>query len=217
MYLPSKGMLVFVGCLTGIAVFRAKRPGVMTPERDKLYRRCLSGNIRDSGELRRIADDFQKARLFPQAQLLRQRADLRDLPPEIKARRRATFRKGMASKNKLAVLKLADAFDGQGCTTAAHKLRLYGSGLPDLDQRSFDSSETSGSQAIVTPPAAEESSDPGESAEPEREKRDTEPAPKEEAPNPFGGEPETEIGREPRPEPGPNPKSNGAGSAHAAA
>ncbi len=217
MYLPSKGLLVFVGSLTAIAVFRAQRPGVMTPEKDKLYRRCLSGHVRDSGELRRIADEFQKARLFPQAQLLRQRADLRDLPKEEKERRRAIFRKGMASKNKHAVLKLADAFDGQGCTSAAHKLRLYGSGLPDLDNRSFDGSGTSEgtSEAIVTPPP-EDSGDAGDTGkEPEREKRDTEPAPKEETPIPFTGDPAPEATPETRP--GPNPKLNGAGSAHAAA
>jgi len=205
MYLPSKGLLVFIGCLTGIAVYRAQRPGAMTPERDKLYRKCLSGQVKDSAELRRIADEFQSWRLFPQAHLLRQRAALRDLPAEVKAQRRATFRKGMSSKNKLAVLKLADAFDAQGCTTAAHRLRQYGSGLPDLDQRSFEST------AVVTPPAdADAPNDPGQEGD-ERDKRDTEPAPSEEKPM------QTPVPPESRPEtpPGPPEVLNGA-SAHAA-
>lgn len=201
MYLPSKGLLVFIGSLTAIAVYRAQRPGAMTPERDKLYRRCLNGQVRDSGELRKIADQFQSWRLFPQATLLRQRADLRDLPAEVKAQRRATFRKGMSSKNKLAVLKLADAFDGQGCTTAAHRLRLYGSGLPDLDNRSFETT------AVVTPPAdADAPNDPGtEPGEAERDKRDTEPAPSVERPI------QTPVPPESHPEtpPGPNPDLNG--------
>lgn len=166
MQLPSKGLFVFLGCLTTIAVMRAQRPGAMTPERDKLYRQCLNGQVRDTAQLREIADQFQKWRLFPQAQLLRQRADLRDLPAEEKVKRRAIFRKGMNSKNKHAVLRLADAFDSQGASSAAHKLRLYASGLPDLDGRSFDEAP------VITP-------------EPEtggKEKRDTEPAPPEEKP-----------------------------------
>lgn len=213
MYLPSKGFLVFVGCLTGIAVYRAQRPGAMTPERDKLYRKCLSGQVRDSSELRRIADQFQGWRLFPQAELLRQRAALRELPTDVKLARRATFRKGMASKNKAAVLKLADAFDGQGCTTAAHRLRLYGSGLPDLDSHSFESA------AIVTPPAPDEPGTEGETGsegpETAERSRDTEPAPSNERPL------QTPLPPETRPEtpPGPNPdlgKGLNGASAHAA-
>lgn len=208
MKLPSKGVVVFFTALTGIAVYRAQRPGAMTPERDRLYRQALNGHIRDSAELRRIADQFQGWRLFPQAQLLRQRADLRDLPPEAKAHRRAIFRKGMNSKNKLAVLKLADAFDSQGATIAADRLRKYASGLPDLDHRSFVENE-----AIVTPPSREDAPDDA-GAEGGDEPPDTEPAPDGEKPIPApagDSRPETP--------PGPNPDLkhlNGAAS-HAAA
>src|SRR5204862_6285441 len=101
------------------------------------------------------------------------------------------------------------AFDAQGCTTAAHRLRLYGSGLPDLDSHSFEST------AVVTPPA--ETDAPDEPAEGERTDRDTEPAPSNERPIQTPVPPGSEsTERRPETPPGPNPDLNGAAT-HAAA
>jgi len=116
-----------------LAIRKARRPfGVMTKERDRIYRAAIGGALKDPEILRQLADKFEKERLFPQAALLRQRADLRELPPEIKKARNHTFRKAMRSKKKAAILQLADAYDQQGCTSACEKLRAYAAGLPDV-------------------------------------------------------------------------------------
>ncbi len=213
--LNSKALWAGVAALTGIALYRAQRPGVMTPERDATYRRALNGQVRDTAQLRALADAFQKARLFPQAHLLRQRADLRDLPPEVKAQRKEIYRKGMRSKNKSAVMRLADAFDSQGANTCAFRLRQYASGLPDIDGASF--------APIITPEPTDGEGEggTGEGGDGPAERHDTEPAPAEErplkTPEPPHGDP---IDPPSRPEtpPGPPQSLNGLasnGAAHA--
>jgi hypothetical protein len=115
----------------------------MTTERDRIYRSAISGALKDPAKLRALADAFEREKLYPQAQLLRQRAALRELPPEIKSARRQVWRKAMVSKDKRAVLALADAYEKEGCTTAAQRLRTYASGLPDV---------RASAEPIVTPP-----------------------------------------------------------------
>ena len=130
MFLPALTALVVT--LGGMAFLKAKRPGVMTAERDRIYRAAIGGSLKSPEKLRALADLFEKERLFPQAQLLRQRAALRELPDDIKKQRRLVFRRAMRSTNKAAVISVANAFDKEGCTTACEKLRAYASGLPDV-------------------------------------------------------------------------------------
>lgn len=146
MLLPIATIVLALG---GVAFVRAKRPGVMTAERDRVYRAAIGGSLKTPEKLRALADLFEKERLYPQAQLLRQRAALRELPDDIKKQRRLVFRRAMRSTNKAAVFAVADAYDKEGCTTACEKLRAYASGLPDVAP----------SAPPITPPPPDSQSD----------------------------------------------------------
>lgn len=123
---------VAVAGLAGINYLkRPKDYGVMTPNRSSLYNAALSGSLKDPGKLDKLAAAFETNGLSEQAKLLRQRATLRRLPDSVKEARKAAFRKAMQSKNKPVILEMADAYDKQGCTGAALRLREYASGLPD--------------------------------------------------------------------------------------
>lgn len=116
--------------LSGVAYLRRKPTAVMSDEQAKIYRAALSGALKDPVKLRKLSDAFAGEGFIPQAKLLRQRAALRELPEATKHRRRQIFRDALKSKNKPAVLNLAQAYEGQGCTNAAARLRDYASGLP---------------------------------------------------------------------------------------
>ncbi len=144
MFIPIQITTIVLG-LAGVAWWRSKRPGVMTTERDRIYRAAIGGSLKDPHALRKLADAFEKEKLYPQALLLRQRAALRELPDDVKAKRRLVWRQAMRSKNKLAVLRLADAYEKEGCTTACARLRAYASGLPEMGM-------TPAPEPVVTPP-----------------------------------------------------------------
>lgn len=154
MLLPLATLVIALG---GMAFVKSKRPGVMTADRDRLYRAAIGGSLKTPEKLRTLADLFEKERLFPQAQLLRQRAALRELPDDIKKQRRLVFRRAMRSTNKAAVIAIANAYDKEGCTTACEKLRAYASGLPDVGP----------SAPPITPPPPDgmQASDTGEPSE----------------------------------------------------
>lgn len=116
--------------LTGVVYFRKKPTAVMSDEQSKIYRAALSGALKDPVKLRKLSDAFAGEGFIPQAKLLRQRAALRELPEATKHQRRNIFRQALKSKNKPGVLNLAQAYEGQGCTNAAARLREYASGLP---------------------------------------------------------------------------------------
>lgn len=130
--IPIK-ITTIVGTLAVGAWFRSRRPGVMTAERDRIYRAAISGALKDPVKLRNLANAFERVNLLPQAQLLRQRAALRELPPEVKKARSRVFRQAMyQSTNKQGIYHLADVMDAQGCTNAAARLRAKADGLPEV-------------------------------------------------------------------------------------
>ncbi len=116
--------------LTGVVYFRRKPTAIMSDEQAKIYKAALSGALKDPTKLRKLSDAFAGEGFIPQAKLLRQRAALRELPEATKHRRRQIFRDALKSKNKSAVINLAQAYEGQGATNAAARLRQYASGLP---------------------------------------------------------------------------------------
>jgi hypothetical protein len=129
-----------VGLLAGTAWFFAKKPqkGEMTPERQVVLDTALS-STKEPDKLRALAKVFRDEGLALQADLLEQRAKLRELPADVKEGRREAFRAGMSSQNAGAVRALADEFEKEGATGAAAALRTYafsldhptaGSGLP---------------------------------------------------------------------------------------
>lgn len=122
---------VCIAVMTGAVCFkkRTKNP-VMTPEREKVYNAAINGALKDPEKLRALSDVFAGEGYIPQAKLLRQRAKLRELPQTVQVARRNVFRRALASKNKTAVLHVAQAYETEGCTGAAKRLRDYASGLP---------------------------------------------------------------------------------------
>jgi hypothetical protein len=121
--------VIALGLLGAGAFFVAKkmRGGKMTPERRMIFEAAL--RERDGQKLLTLADAFEKEGLIEQATMLRKRARLRNLPPEVKQARRDAFKKLLASDDKDAVLAAAKAYEDEGATGAAAKLRAYAEGL----------------------------------------------------------------------------------------
>ncbi len=122
--------IVITGLGAGAFWRAGKKRGVMTPERQKIYQAALGGSLKDPKKLRQLASAFSQVGLTPQADLLNKRAALKEAPKTLKAERREAFRKGMSSKDRQAVMKLATEFQNIGATGAAAKLAAYASGLP---------------------------------------------------------------------------------------
>ena len=108
-----------------------KNRGEMTPERLKIFNAAISGALKDPASLDKLAVAFSGEGLHEQAKLLRQRAALKRLPLEVKQARAEVWRRAIASKNKAGILQVAAAYDREGCTSAAMRLREIASGLPD--------------------------------------------------------------------------------------
>lgn len=94
-----------------------------TPERKALYTKLMN-TPSDPAELRRIANTFEKEGLKKQANMLRKRALLRELPPSLKAARQAAFKKAMNSKDPAAIEAVAKAHEEVGAEGAAQALRV---------------------------------------------------------------------------------------------
>jgi hypothetical protein len=110
---------------------RKKNRGVMTTERVKIFNAAISGAIKEPQGLEKLANSFSGEGLYEQAKLLRQRAALKRLPLPIKEARREIWRHAIQSKNKAGILNLAAAYDREGCTGSAMRLREIASGLPE--------------------------------------------------------------------------------------
>lgn len=122
-------LLVTVIGASGTAIYRRTKPGVMTPERKKIYLAALK-TLKKPDQLRKLAEGFRKEGLRAEAELLEKRAALRELPAETQQARRAVFRKAIQSKNKNAVLNVAAAFMADGATGAGAALKKYAESLP---------------------------------------------------------------------------------------
>lgn len=107
---------------------KRRPPKGLTPERKKIFDAALL-ELKDSDKLRELSESFRKAGLKRESELLEKRAALRSLPVEQQKKRRAIFRKALKSRDKKAIMKVADAFRDEGATGAAATLRTYASGL----------------------------------------------------------------------------------------
>lgn len=96
--------------------------GEMTPRRKLIFARAMEA-VKDPQELSKLADAFAGEGLPGPAAMLRKRAGLRELPPEVQAKRRAAFRKAMASDNPEVIRSVATAFENVGSIDAAKVLR----------------------------------------------------------------------------------------------
>lgn len=96
--------------------------GVLTPDRELIYNRALN-NLNDPVKLRKLAAGFKEQGLKPQAEMLEKRAALRELPRDVKEKRRDVFKKLMQSSDVKKIAEAADLYDKDGATGSASKLR----------------------------------------------------------------------------------------------
>jgi hypothetical protein len=109
-----------------------RRVSALTPARKVVYEAALQ-SVKDPIELRKLADVFDEVELTDEAEVLRKRAQLRELPAEIQDKRRDAFRKAMSCLDPVKVIECADAFSECACFSAASNLRKYASGLSSED------------------------------------------------------------------------------------
>ena len=102
--------------------------GTMTPERVLIFETALN-QVQDSDKLRNLAKAFREQGLGPQADMLEKRANLRDLPKDVKAGRREAFRKAMASSDPVAVDNMVALLKKEGAAGAADKLDSHAKAL----------------------------------------------------------------------------------------
>lgn len=128
--MPFPLIPVTIAGLAAAAYFRgqAQKKGVLTLERKIVFETALA-NLRDPEKLRKLADAYEAEDLRPQANVLRKRAALRELPRETQLARRAVYRKAMTSKDAEKVEALANAYRDEGCPGAAESLERYAAGL----------------------------------------------------------------------------------------
>lgn len=137
MALPLLPLLV-LGLAGGAAYTVSRKPKAeMTPDRQVIFQTALE-SVADPAKLKAMADVFESQGLKEQADLLRKRAALRSMPPDVKEERRAAFQAGMASQNPVAVNRLADAFEAEGALGAASALRDYAKQLSLAQERTVN-------------------------------------------------------------------------------
>lgn len=102
--------------------------GELTPERAVIFETALN-EVKDPAKLRALAKTFREQGLVKEADILENRAKLRDLPPDVKEARRDAYRNGMSSKDAVAVDNLAAAFEKEGAVGAAMALRKHAEAL----------------------------------------------------------------------------------------
>lgn len=119
----------------GYMLIRSKRnplKGVMTPLREKIYLEALN-SLRAASELRNLASAFRGEGLTEEAELLDKRAAIKELPEEVRLKRRAVVKDALTWKDPDKVNQLAKSFDDVGANGAAALLRRYAAGLLPSD------------------------------------------------------------------------------------
>ena len=145
--LVSPKVLIPVGivALAGLSYhFVSKREKqkkiALTPERKAVYEGALT-SLKHPTELRKLADSFETVGLPEHAVVLRKRATLRELPPEIQALRKKEFQYAMSQTDPHHALRYADAFSDTAAFSAANHLRKYAAALasnePEVIQRTI--------------------------------------------------------------------------------
>lgn len=103
---------------------KAGQKGVLTPEREKIYKSALE-HFTDPRGLVKLAEVYEKEGLTTEGAMLRRRAQLRGQSQAQKQARRAAYDKGMRSRDVDAIERLADAFESITATGSAEALRKH--------------------------------------------------------------------------------------------
>ncbi len=127
-----------VVALGGVAYYAVGKRGAfhgeMTTERQIVLDAALE-SCKDPDALNKLADAFAKEGLKEQASILRKRAVIRTLPPDVKKARNDAFKRGMACKDPEKVRTLAKCFQEEGATGAAANLFAYADGLSAMQSQ----------------------------------------------------------------------------------
>jgi hypothetical protein len=117
--------------LVGLGAYKAicrPDPVGMTVKRVQIYQAALA-TLKDPEKLRTLAQAYEDAGCLAEARILKQRANLRELPKHVRAQRRDVFARAIRSSNPDAVRKVAEAFASEGALGAAENLRRHANSL----------------------------------------------------------------------------------------
>lgn len=130
-----------MGAAAGLALAAMSHPeaekGVFTAERKALFERAMQSEG-DPEKIEKLAEAFEHEELRVQAELLRQRAALRRLPPEQVKKREQWFYRALCSSKPEAVDKLAEQYKNEGAIVAYRVLRDHAAALRGLVDGKID-------------------------------------------------------------------------------
>lgn len=119
---------VVLGTVTLYRIYRRPRRVGMTGKRRQIYESALV-TLKQPEKLRALAAAFEGEGLIAEADLLKKRAAIKELPKNKREERRAIFRKAIQSSNIPAIRAVADEFRAAGCTGAAANLYQHADSL----------------------------------------------------------------------------------------
>lgn len=132
------------------------RKRAWTPELQSRYEETLNNGPKQANL--NLAVELEEKGFPDKAEILRKRAAIRDLAPEVQETRGKVYRRAMRSKKPASVEAVADAFAGEGCVGAAATLRKYAEGLravdPDVMLQIADTLERSAPKSMTSKTAA---------------------------------------------------------------
>jgi hypothetical protein len=119
---------VVLGTATLYRIYRRPRRVGMTGKRQQIYESALV-TLKQPEKLRALAAAFEGEGLIAEADLLKKRAEIRELPKSKREERRAIFRRAIQSSNIPAIRAVAAEFRAAGCTGAAANLYAHADSL----------------------------------------------------------------------------------------
>ena len=120
-----------IGALSSI-IYSFVTPEVETIPLDDYHAQIFNEavtKLKDPEKLNSLANAFDEVGKNAQADLLRKRAALRELPPDVKKARKAEFKRLLSSKDAAEVEAAANKAASEGATGQAEALRNYAQGL----------------------------------------------------------------------------------------
>lgn len=121
-------LAVVLGTVTLYRVYRRPRRVGMTGKRMQIYQSALV-TLKEPEKLRALAAAYEGEGLIAEADLLKKRAAIKELPKNKREERRAIFRRAIESSNIPAIRAVADEFRAAGCTGAAANLYAHADSL----------------------------------------------------------------------------------------
>lgn len=119
---------IVLGTATLYRIYRRPRRVGMTGKRRQIYESALV-TLKQPEKLRALAAAFEGEGFIAEADLLKKRAAIKELPKSKREERRAVFRKAIQSSNIPAIRAVANEFRAAGCTGAAANLYQHADSL----------------------------------------------------------------------------------------